>query len=139
MSAAIRQTINHWGYLLPYTHVPRTKSEYLKLLDFVDKLMAESRQQKNKNDERITSLLKVCAKNIETYETYRFPTKAASPIEVLKFLMEEHGLGQDDLPEIGSQSLISKILTGERKLTVEHIKYLSKRFGVSPSVFIEGY
>ncbi len=37
------------------------------------------------NDERITSLLKVCAKNIETYETYLFPTKAASPIEVLKF------------------------------------------------------
>jgi HTH-type transcriptional regulator/antitoxin HigA len=51
--------------------------------------------------------------------------------------MEEHGLDQNHLPEIGSQSLVSKILNGERKLTVEHIKYLSKRFGVSPSVFIE--
>ncbi len=41
---------------------------------------------------------------------------------MLAFLMEERGLGQTDFPEIGSQSLISKILSGERKLTVEHIK-----------------
>jgi HTH-type transcriptional regulator / antitoxin HigA len=51
--------------------------------------------------------------------------------------MEEHGLDQNDLPEIESQSLVSKILNGERKLTVEHIKYLSKRFNVSPTVYIE--
>ncbi|MES2216808.1 MAG: helix-turn-helix domain-containing protein [Pseudomonadota bacterium] len=139
MSAAIKQTINHWGYLLPYTNIPRTASEYEKLLHFADELMEISRQQKNKNDERVTSLLTICAKNIEAYETHRFPTKTASPIEVLKFLMEEHGLDQNDLPEIGSQSLVSKILNGERQLTVEHIKYLSKRFGVSSSVFIEGH
>jgi HTH-type transcriptional regulator/antitoxin HigA len=139
MSAAIKQIINHWGYLLSYTHIPRTKSEYEEQLHFIDKLMEEARQQKNKNDERITSLLKVCAKNIEAYETHRFPTKTASPIEVLKFLMEEHGLDQNDLPEIGSQSLVSKILNGERQLTVDHIKYLSKRFGVSPAVFIEAH
>jgi len=55
---------------------------------------------------------------------------------MLKFFMQEHGLGQNDLPEIGSQSLISKILNGERQLTVEHIRQLSNRFGVSPAVFI---
>jgi HTH-type transcriptional regulator/antitoxin HigA len=70
------------------------------------------------------------------YETHHFPTKPVSPIEMLKFLMGEHELGQNDLPEIGSQSLVSKILNGERQLTVEHIKYLSKKFGVSPSVFM---
>jgi len=49
--------------------------------------------------------------------------------------MDEHSLGQGDLPEIGSQSLVSKILNGERQLTLEHIRSLSKRFGVSPTVF----
>ena len=43
---------------------------------------------------------------------------------------------QKDLPEIGSQSLVSKILNGERKLTVSHINHLAKRFGVSPLVFM---
>jgi len=50
--------------------------------------------------------------------------------------MNEHGLSQNDLPEIGSQSLVSKILSGERKLTVEHIQQLSNRFGVSTFLFI---
>jgi len=49
----------------------------------------------------------------------RYPTQSLSPIEMLEFLMKEHDLGQSDLPEIGSQSLISKILKKERHLTVE--------------------
>jgi HTH-type transcriptional regulator/antitoxin HigA len=137
MSAAIKHAINHWGHILPYTHIPRTESEYEKLLHFVDELMEISRQQKSKNDDRVTSLLKMCAKNIEAYETRHFLTKPVSPAEMLKFLMEEHSLEQSDLPEIGSQSLVSKILNGERQLTISHVKYLSNRFGVSPSVFIE--
>ena len=109
MNTALEKTIEHWGYLLPYTHIPRNESEHEKLLAFVEKLMQISRQTK---DERVTSLLKLVAKNIEEYETHRFLTKSVSPIEMLKFLMEEHGLEQNDLPEIGSQSLVSKILSG---------------------------
>ena len=134
MNTVLKNTIEHWGHLLPYTHIPHNESEYEKLLNFVEKLMQISRQTK---DERVTSLLKLIAKNIEEYETRRFPTKQVSPLEMLEFLMGEHSLGQGDLPEIGSQSLVSKILSGERQLTVEHIQKLSKRFGVSSSVFIE--
>ena len=129
---AIQQTIKHWGHVVPYAHVPRNEAEYEKLLIFVDELMDWTRQHK---DDRATSLLSLIASNIETYENKRYLSKKVSPIEMLKFLMDEHGLGQDDLPEIGSQSLVSKILNGERQLTLEHIPSLSKRFGVSPAVF----
>ena len=132
MNASVRKTIKHWGYLIPYAHVPRNEAEYEKLLHFVDELMEISRHKK---DARVTSLLKLIAENIEAYETRRYPTSPLSPAEMLEFLMKEHGLEQGDLPEIGSQSLISKILSGERQLTVEHIRRLSTRFGVSPSVF----
>ncbi|MEO8400513.1 MAG: helix-turn-helix domain-containing protein [Gammaproteobacteria bacterium] len=135
MNIVLKKTIEHWGYLLPYVHVPRNESNYEILLDFVEKLMQVSRQTK---DEHVTSLLKLVAKNIVEYEARRFRTKSVSPLERLEFLMEEHNLGQSDLPEIGGQSLVSKILSGERQLTVEHIQKLSKRFGVSSSVFIEG-
>src|SRR5579862_1434596 len=130
--ATLKRTIECWNQLFPYAHIPRNEDEYENLLCFVDELMELSRQKK---DERIAILLKLVAKNIEEYESRHYPTPVATPVEMLEFLMEQHGLEQSDLPEIGSQSLVSKILSGERKLTVEHIKNLSKRFHVSPSVF----
>jgi HTH-type transcriptional regulator/antitoxin HigA len=50
--------------------------------------------------------------------------------------MEERGLKQSDLSEIGTQGVISEILSGKRQLNVRQIKMLSKRFKVSPAVFI---
>lgn len=130
---AIKQTITHWGYVLPYVHMPRNDAEYQKLLSYVNALMDWLRHHK---DERATSLLHLIASNIQIYENKHYPQKKLTPVEMLKFLMDEQGLGQDDLPEIGSQSLVSKILRGERRLTLEHIRHLSNRFGVSPAVFV---
>ena len=50
--------------------------------------------------------------------------------------MEEHGLKQADLPEIGSQGIVSEVLSGKRELNVRQIRALAKRFHVSPAVFI---
>ena len=55
--------------------------------------------------------------------------------DLLRFFMEEHNLSQSDLPEVGSQGVVSEILGG-RELNVRQIRALSKRFGVSPSVFV---
>jgi HTH-type transcriptional regulator/antitoxin HigA len=77
---------------------------------------------------------------VETYEARRFPIEASSPIEVLRFLMEQNGLQQRDLMEdLGSESNVSLILKGKRNLTVQHIQRLSRRFGVPVSVFVEGH
>lgn len=58
-------------------------------------------------------------------------------MEVLRFLMEQHGLRQRDLaPEIGSESLVSLILAGKRNLTIGHIHALAERFHVPASVFV---
>ena len=55
---------------------------------------------------------------------------------MLRFFMEEHNLRQSELPEIGSQGVVSEILRGKRELNVRQIRALSERFGVSPSVFV---
>ena len=132
MSAAIKQTIEHWSYLQAYAQVPRNEVECEKLRAFAEELIQYSRHKK---DVRVTGLLRLIARNIESYEAKQYPLKALTPVEMLQFLMEQHNLGQRDLPEIGCQSLVSKILSGERQLTVEHIRKLAKRFGVSPAVF----
>jgi HTH-type transcriptional regulator/antitoxin HigA len=50
--------------------------------------------------------------------------------------MDEHGLTQSDLPEVGSQGVVSEVLSGKRDLNVRQIRALAKRFGVSTAVFI---
>ena len=73
---------------------------------------------------------------IETYESQYISEIDGNPIDALKTLMEEHNLKQSDLSEIGSQGVVSEILSGKRKLNVRQIKILSQRFKVSPAVFV---
>ena len=51
--------------------------------------------------------------------------------------MEQHGLSQSDLPEIGSQGVVSETLAGRRMLNARQIAALVARFGVSADLFIE--
>ena len=57
-------------------------------------------------------------------------------VSLLRLLMDQHKLGVADLPEIGSKSLVSKILNErDRQLTRAHIDALSRRFKISPALF----
>ena len=74
---------------------------------------------------------------VTDYESKSRTAPQVSPIEVLKYLMEKHNLSQRDLVEvIGSDSLVSRIVRGERNLTVAHMHALAERFHVSPAVFL---
>src|SRR5260221_543538 len=59
-----------------------------------------------------------------------------SGLRALKHLMQANDLTQKDLPEIGSQGVVSEILTGKRELNVRHIRALAARFKVSPAAFV---
>ncbi len=50
--------------------------------------------------------------------------------------MEEHGLKQKDLTELGSPGVVSEILSGKRELNKRQIKSLSERFKCNPAIFI---
>jgi HTH-type transcriptional regulator/antitoxin HigA len=73
---------------------------------------------------------------IERYEEQQFAIPDSSPVVVLRFLIERHGLKQRDLAaDLGGESVVSEVLSGKRKLNAAHIELLSKRFHVSPAVF----
>jgi len=80
--------------------------------------------------------LDVLATLVEAYDNEHYRMPEASGVEVLRFLMEEHGLTQGDLPEVGSQGVVSEILSGRRELNLRQIKALAKRFGVNPGAFL---
>ena len=73
---------------------------------------------------------------IERYEDENYPLPKASPADVLRFLIAQHGLKQRDLADdLGGESVVSEVISGKRKLNAAHIEQLSKRFRVSPAVF----
>jgi HTH-type transcriptional regulator / antitoxin HigA len=73
---------------------------------------------------------------IEDYEAKQHPLPEVTGVQALKFLMEQHGLKQSDLSEIGSQGVVSEILTGKRELNIRQVRALSERFGVSAATFV---
>jgi HTH-type transcriptional regulator/antitoxin HigA len=72
---------------------------------------------------------------IEAYDEEHHKIPDASGVELLKFLMEQHGLSQGDLPEVGSQGVVSEILHGKRELNVRQIEALSQRFHLPAGAF----
>jgi HTH-type transcriptional regulator/antitoxin HigA len=44
--------------------------------------------------------------------------------------MEQHGLRQRDLPEVGAQSVVSAVLSGKRSLNLRQARALALRFQV---------
>ena len=59
-------------------------------------------------------------------------------VELLRAMIEELDLKQKDLvPIFKTESIISAILKGQRKFTIEHIEKLATFFHVSPSVFFD--
>lgn len=73
---------------------------------------------------------------IEAYEEKHHPVPDASPLDVLRALMDANDLRQKDLASVfGSESIVSEVLHKKRDLNKTHIEKLSKRFQISPAVF----
>jgi HTH-type transcriptional regulator / antitoxin HigA len=88
-------------------------------------------------DHELAGLLDVVGQFVEEYESAHHMIPDASPHEVLRFLVDQHGLKQSDLAaEIGGQSVVSDILNGRRSINARQAKALGTRFGVSAAVFL---
>jgi len=73
---------------------------------------------------------------IEDYEEKHYQLPKSSPLAVIEFLMNQHGLKQKDLADVfGTPSIVSEVMNGKRELNKEHIRRLSERFHVSPELF----
>lgn len=112
--------------------VIRTEQENEHFIEMLSDL--DSRGTRLSKEQK--ELAELLALLIEDFEERHYALPKASPLEVLRFLMEEHGLKQADLLDIfKTRSIASEVLNGKRELTKEHIRLLSQRFHVSPEVF----
>lgn len=74
---------------------------------------------------------------IEDYENKRFPIEQPTPVEAIRFRMDQLGLKQKDLvPYIGSAGKVSEVLNGKRPLSLSMIRALHHQLGIPAEVLI---
>jgi HTH-type transcriptional regulator/antitoxin HigA len=133
LNKALAEAIKHWDYLAPIVKYPSTSKEYDLLVHHLDQLLdIVGHNEKHE----LMGLVDLLSKIINDYEEKKYHAKLGSGINALKFLMQSHGLSQSDIPEIGSQGVISELYSGKRKLNIRQIQLLAKKFKVDPSTFI---
>jgi HTH-type transcriptional regulator/antitoxin HigA len=109
------------------------KKDYESAVKMLDQLLDEVGDNER---HPLYSFLEVLGIVLENYESEHYGWEGVSGVAVFKYLIEEHGLRQNDFPEIGSQGVVSEILSGKRQLNVGQIRKLSERFKVSPAAFL---
>jgi len=131
----LEKVVPIWPQMSSILSVPHDQKSYDRLISILDSLIDEVGEKEN---HQLSSLMEVVGNLIESYENAQDYIKNSEPTAVLKDLMNQHGLTQKDLAEVGSQGVVSEILNGKRELNVRQIRSLADRFSVSPAVFIPG-
>lgn len=134
-----RTAINHllpaWDAFRSATDIApiRNEKHYKKLVATLEALLDATA-----GDERhpAMGLVDIVGDLIEDYEAEHHPLTPGTGILALKFLMDQHGLNQGDLGEVGSQGVVSEILAGKRELNIRQVRALAERFGVSAATFV---
>lgn len=84
----------------------------------------------------LAGLLPLLADRIREYEDRVHPwPDRSTPATVLATLMRAHGLRQNELPEVGTQGVVSEVLAGKRSLNLRQVTKLARRFSVPMEVF----
>jgi HTH-type transcriptional regulator / antitoxin HigA len=111
----------------------RTPRDYKRASAVMNQLLDEVGE-----DEKhpLAEVLDYLSNQVEAYEADHVKIPDAPPRDVLRFLMEQHGLTQSDLADCAPQSRISEILNGRREISKDLAKALAKRFEVSVGVFV---
>ena len=138
----LEEPIESSGLKWLYLHFPpqpiRSKKRHRIYAEMVSLLMRELEAGTLGPADRtvVATFLESVIPFIETYERVHTPVPAATPEDMLRFLMEQHALSQYDLAEeLGGQPVVSDVLHGKRRLSRDHIERLSRRFHTSPAAF----
>lgn len=105
----------------------RNEADYLAALVEVDQLMEGDPPLGTASGDKLDILVTL----IEAYERKHFPIDLPTPIEAIKFRMEQGGLTVSDLvPLIGQPNRVYEVLNGTRPLTLRMIRNLNRELGI---------
>ncbi|MHB8474653.1 MAG: helix-turn-helix domain-containing protein [Gammaproteobacteria bacterium] len=134
MNAQLKKLATHFTAIereVPL-HPLRTEAEYDAAVAALNRLLDAGAA-----DERhpLANLAATLGELIGDYDDAHYPLPDVSGTDMLKFLMPQHGLKQGDLPEIGTQGVVSEIINGKREINLRQVRKLKERFGISADAF----
>lgn len=133
MSSLIKTVAEHWEFVSPLLRKPKNEEDYDALVQAVEEILEITGDDES---HPLASLVDIISDWIAEWDRTHHPMAEASGEEVLGYLMREHGLTQSDLPGVGTQSVVSEILKGKRKLNLRQVRWLADYFKVPVDVFI---
>lgn len=110
-----------------------SEDDYARAHVMIDSLLDEVGDDEN---HPLAEVLDFLADQVKAYEDENAHIPNAEPKEVLRFLMDQHGLKQEDLTDCAPQSRISDFLTGNRTPSKAVAKRLARRFHVRADLFL---
>jgi len=133
MSATLTTDIQtHWSSIGPLLTI-RNEHEYDRAVRRLNELLDEIGTNER---HPLYSFMDTLGTLIAAYEEEHHTVPAFSGADMLRYFMEDRGLAQTELPEVGSQGVVSEVLKGKRELNIRQVRALAQRFHVSPAVFI---
>lgn len=133
MNARVKTAIQHWSYVAPLLQPARNAKDYAQLVEALDAAIdAGGADEKHP----LARLVDYLGDLVAEYEAKDKMPAAATGAEALRYLMQRDSLRQIDLPELGSQGVVSELLSGLREFNARQAKALAERFGVSATLFL---
>lgn len=91
-------------------------------------------------DSKESDELEVLSILVKDYEQVHFPVPKPSPLEAIRFRLDQMGISEKELSEIlGYRSRKSEILSGKRKLNLSMIRRLNEKLHIPAEILIQAY
>lgn len=114
----------------------KNNAQYEDALARVYDLMQKDLKPESKESDE----LEVLSILVKEYELDHYPVPKPSPLEAIKFRLEQMGMSEAELSHIlGYRSRKSEILSGKRKLSLTMIRKLNEVLHIPADVLIQAY
>jgi HTH-type transcriptional regulator/antitoxin HigA len=112
----------------------KTKKDYLKSLERFEEIFQAKPGSDESDEADVIALL------VKEYEDKHYVIDAPSPIEAIKYRMEQQGLTNKDLAQIlGFKSRVSDIFKNNRKLNLGMIRKLYSELNIPLETLVREY
>ncbi len=112
------------------TKILKTENEYNKACERIYTLI-HSTDNEIEPDSSQGEEIELLSLLVEKYEQEHYPIGIPSPIEAIKFRMQQMNLKQVDIaPLFGGKTRVSEVLNGKRTLTLKVITLLNRYLGI---------
>ena len=133
VNALIEEAAQHWRFVSPLLNRPATDVEYDRLASLLDEVLALSR---GGPDHELAGLASAMGDLLAAYDEEHRPMPHVAGTEALRYLMQEHGIGLENLAEIGPAAAVADVLSGRAWIDARQAGDLGVRFGLPPHLFL---